>query len=86
MTSNATGEGRRMGVKKKRGGRERARWDSNPRMTDLQSVPLDHLGTRPSVAPGCPGPRGKGGTGLWHPTGGVSTGAILLTADGPSGR
>ena len=27
--------------------RERPRWDSNPRITDLQSVPLDHLGTRP---------------------------------------
>ena len=26
---------------------ERPRWDSNPRMTDLQSVPLVHLGTRP---------------------------------------
>ena len=26
---------------------ERPRWDSNPRITDLQSVPLGHLGTRP---------------------------------------
>ena len=26
---------------------ERPRWDSNPRITDLQSVPLVHLGTRP---------------------------------------
>ncbi len=25
----------------------RPRWDSNPRITDLQSVPLVHLGTRP---------------------------------------
>ena len=29
-------------------GGERPRWDSNPRMTDLQSVPLVHLGTRPA--------------------------------------
>ena len=27
--------------------RHRPRWDSNPRITDLQSVPLVHLGTRP---------------------------------------
>ena len=26
----------------------RPRWDLNPRITDLQSVPLGHLGTRPS--------------------------------------
>ena len=26
---------------------KRPRWDSNPRITDLQSVPLVHLGTRP---------------------------------------
>src|SRR4026208_500937 len=26
---------------------QRPRWDSNPRITDLQSVPLVHLGTRP---------------------------------------
>ena len=29
--------------------KKRPRWDSNPRITDLQSVPLVHLGTRPSV-------------------------------------
>ena len=28
-------------------GQERPGWDSNPRKTDLQSVPLDHSGTRP---------------------------------------
>lgn len=28
-------------------GRKRPRWDSNPRIMDLQSIPLDHLGTRP---------------------------------------
>ena len=28
-------------------GGKRPRWDSNPRITDLQSVPLVHLGTRP---------------------------------------
>lgn len=27
---------------------ERSRWDLNPRITDLQSVPLGHLGTRPA--------------------------------------
>src|SRR4051794_6092744 len=31
-------------------GGKRPRWDSNPRITDLQSVPLDHLGTRPSFS------------------------------------
>src|SRR4051794_41892617 len=29
-------------------GGKRPRWDSNPRITDLQSVPLVHLGTRPA--------------------------------------
>ena len=29
------------------GKRVRPRWDSDPRITDLQSVPLVHLGTRP---------------------------------------
>ncbi len=31
----------------KAAGGKRPRWDSNPRITDLQSVPLVHLGTRP---------------------------------------
>ena len=31
--------------------RTRPRWDSNPRMTDLQSVPKVHLGTRPEMIP-----------------------------------
>ena len=30
---------------------ERPRWDLNPRITDLQSVPLGHLGTRPRPYP-----------------------------------
>ncbi len=32
---------------KAEGLRERPEWDSNPRITDLQSVPLVHLGIRP---------------------------------------
>ena len=56
FVSNAVGErfgnagpnhGAGIDGRKHTAGRERRRWDSNPRITDLQSVPLVHLGTPP---------------------------------------
>ena len=41
----------------RRSSRQRPRWDSNPRITDLQSVPLVHLGTRPRTGRIRPGGR-----------------------------